>query len=367
VYRLGVKELFSVRHDVVFLWLIAYAFSISVYLPAKSARMELVDASVAVVDEDGSELSRRIIAALRRPFVLNPGRLSVEEIDPATDHGRFTFVLDIPPSFQADVLRRRSTTLQLIVDATAMSQAGAGARYIQNAATQELTSFARTEVAIPEVGLVTRVKYNPNLYESRFSAVAQLINNITMLAIFLAGAVLIREREHGTIEHLLVMPLRPVEIMLAKVWSTAVVVAAAAMFCLLVVVRWVLDVPIIGSISLFLVGALIYLFSVTSLGILLATLARSMPQFGLLAISTYLVMNLLSGGTTPLDGMPDSLQKAMQFSPTTHFVSFAQSILFRGAGLDAVWQDFAAVAAIGAVVFVAALARFRRTVAEAGS
>ena len=216
------------------------------------------------------------------------------------------------------------------------------------------------------MNLVTRVRPNPNLYESRFSAMTQLINNITMLAIFLAGAAIIREREHGTIEHLLVMPLRPVEIMLAKVWATGLVVATAATICLLVVVRWAIDVPINGSVPLFIFGELIYLFAVTSLGIFLATLARSMPQFALLGMSVYLVLALLSGGTTPLDSMPKSLQKAMQFSPTTHFVSFAQAILFRGAGLDVVWRDFAAVAAIGLVVFTLALARFRRTVAEAG-
>ena len=338
VYRLGVKELYGVRYDVVLLWLIAYTFTLSVYLPAKSARVELVNGSVAVVDEDQSDLSRRIIAALRRPFLRTPGRLSVEEIDPATDVGQYTFVIDIPPNFQADVVRRRSTTIQLIVDATAISQAGSGVQYIQNAAIQELTDFARGEAAGPEVSLVTRVKYNPNLYESRFSAVTQLINNITMLAIFLIGAAVIRELEHGTIEHLLVMPLRPVEIMLAKVWATALVVATAATFSLLVMVQRVLDVPINGSVALFVLGMVIYLFAVTSLGIFLATLARSMPQFALLGISVYLVLALLSGGTTPLDSMPESLQKAIQFSPTTHFVSFAQAILFRGAGLDVVWR-----------------------------
>ena len=205
------------------------------------------------------------------------------------------------------------------------------------------------------MSVVSRVRYNPNLYESRFSAVTQVINNITMLAIFLTGAAIIREREHGTIEHLLVMPLRPVEIMLAKVWATALVVATAAMLSLMVVVRWLLEVPINGSVPLFVFGELIYLFAVTSLGIFLATLARSMPQFALLGISVYLVMALLSGGTTPLDSMPESLQKAVQFSPTTHFVNFAQAILFRGAGLDVVWRDFAAVAAIGAVLFTLAL------------
>ena len=263
-------------------------------------------------------------------------------------------------------MRCRSTAIEVIVDATAISQNRSGIWYIQNVAVHELTDFAGGRAGL-EVSLVTRIKYNPNLYESRFAAVTELISNITMLAIFLTGAAVIRELEHGTIEHLLVMPLRPVEIMLAKIWATGLVVATAATISLLVVVRWMLDVPIAGSVPLFVVGMVIYLFSVTSLGIFLATLARSMPQFALLGISVYLVMALLSGGTTPLDSMPEWLQKAVLFSPTTHFISFAQAILFRGAGLDVVWRDFAAVFAIGVVLFTLAPARFRRMVTEAGS
>ena len=111
-----------------------------------------------------------------------------------------------------------------------------------------------------------------------------------------------------------------------------------------------------------MVGTVIYLFSVTALGIFLATLTRSMPQFGLLAIPVFMVMNLLSGGTTPLDSMPELLQTIMQLAPSTHFVSFAQAILYRGAGFAVVWPNFAAVAASGVVFFIIALLRFRRMV-----
>ena len=128
------------------------------------------------------------------------------------------------------------------------------------------------------------------------------------------------------------------------------------------VVQGWLGVPIAGSIPLFVAGTVIYLFSVTALGIFLATLTRSMPQFGLLAIPVFMVMNLLSGGTTPLDSMPKLLQALMQLSPSTHFVSFAQAILYRDAGFAVVWPYFAAVAASGAVFFGVALLRFRRMV-----
>ena len=214
-----------------------------------------------------------------------------------------------------------------------------------------------------DAGKVLATGSPAELKSSWFLAVMQIINNITLMAILLTGAALIREREHGTIEHLLVMPLRPSEIMLAKVWANGLVIIIAATLSLWLVVHTVLGVPIAGSIPLFVLGTAIYLFSVTALGIFLATLARSMPQFGLLALPVFITMNLLSGGLTPLESMPKLLQVIMQFSPATHFVSLAQAILYRGAGLAVVWPEFVVVAAIGAVFFIAALLRFRKTVA----
>src|SRR5262249_20907472 len=163
----------------------------------------------------------------------------------------------------------------------------------------------------------------PNLDDYRFAAIAQVINNITLIAMFLAGAAVIREREHGTLEHLLVLPLTPLEIVLAQIWAHGLVGMVAAQLSLpillqwwllgahlslLFVVQWWLGVPIPGSIFLFTVGQAIYLFAVTSLGIFLATLATSMPQFAPLAMSVFLVLELLSGGATPLESMPEALQ-----------------------------------------------------------
>jgi ABC-2 type transport system permease protein len=150
--------------------------------------------------------------------------------------------------------------------------------------------------------------------------------------------------------------------MIAKVWANGLVIVIAATLSLKLVIQGLLDVPIAGSIPLFVSGMVVYLFSVTALGIFLATLVRSMPQFGLLAFPVFMVMNLLSGGTTPLDSMPEVLQHVMQLSPSTHFVSFAQAILYRGAGFDVVWREFAVIFLSGSVFFIGALFRFRKTI-----
>ncbi len=280
------------------------------------------------------------------------------------DAGRHTFVLDIPPGFQREVLAGRTPALQLNVDATRQSQAQSGTGYIQNIIDDEIRAFARRyRAAVPApIELVTRTLFNPNLSNAWFAAVTAIINNVTMLGILLTGAALIREREHGTIEHLLVMPVTPLEIMVSKVWSMGVVVLLASSFSLQVMVEGVLEVSVAGSAALFALGTLLYLFAAASIGIYMGTVARSMPQFGLMSILVLLPLQILSGAMTPLESMPEALQRLMALAPTTHYVSLAQAILFRDAGLDIVWPEFLMVAAIGGAFFYLALHRLRRTI-----
>ena len=367
IYRLGIKELFSLRYDLFLIFLIVYFFTFGVYEGAKSGSTDVENASIAIVDEDRSTLSNRIHDALLGPYFKPPVLLPVNDIDQAMDRGLYSFVIDIPPDFQKDVLAGHRPEIQINVDATAMSIAGRGAGYIQNIISDELGEFLRARDPVEAAGVVIRSRFNPNLQAAWFQSVMEIINNITILAIILTGAAVIREREHGTIEHLLVMPLRPFDIMLAKIWANGLVVVAAVIFSLYAVVQGLLDVPITGSIPLFIAGTIVFLFSVTSLGIFLATIARSMPQFGLLAIPVFLVMMMLSGVYTPMDSMPALLRYIMQFSPSTHFVSFAQAVLFRDAGIDVVWRDFAKVFFIGAMFFTAALYRFRKSITSVQS
>jgi ABC-2 type transport system permease protein len=192
-----------------------------------------------------------------------------------------------------------------------------------------------------------------------------IINNVTMLGIILAGAAIVREREHGTMDHLLVMPLTPFEIAMSKVWANSLVITIAAGLSLYLVVRTLLRVPIVGSVPLFMLGVAVYLFFTCAIGIFLGTVARTMPQLGLLFMLIFLPMNLLSGSNTPLESMPHWLATIMQASPSTHFVSFAQAILYRGAGFDVVWPQFVFVAVVGAVFLAFAILRFRSTSAQA--
>jgi ABC-2 type transport system permease protein len=253
----------------------------------------------------------------------------------------------------------------LNIDATRMSQAFSGGGYIQQIINREISAFTSQSKA-PEVmvNTVIRNRYNANLTQSWFKAVMQLVNNITMLAIILTGAALIRERENGTLEHLLVMPVTPFEIMFYKIWSMMLVVLAASLLSLTIVIMQMLDVPVNGSLCLFASGVALHLFAVTSLGIFLACMAQNMPQLGMLLILVLIPMQMLSGGSTPQESMPQWVQYVMLAAPTTHFVDFCQSILFRGAGIDVVWKPFAMLFGIGSILFGISLVRFRKSVAQ---
>lgn len=369
VLNLGIKELRSLGRDPLMLILIVYAFTLAIYAGATAMPETLNRAALAIVDEDSSPLSARITSAFYPPYFLPPQMITREQMDERMDAGLDTFALDIPPNFQRDVLAGRSPAIQLNVDATRISQAFTGSGYIQAIITQEVTTFVerhRSDITAAPVDLALRIRFNPTLDRSWFGSIVQLINNVTMLALVLTGAALIREREHGTIEHLLVMPVTPTEIMLAKIWSMGLVVWVACALSLALIVQGLLGVPIEGSIALFLAGAAAYLFATTSLGIFLATAARSMPQFGLLLILILLPLNLLSGGVTPRESMPEIVQNIMLIAPTTHFVLLAQAVLYRGAGMATVYPQFAALTAIGAGLFVFSLARFRRSLGEIG-
>ncbi len=362
---LGTKELRAFMRDFVLLGLVIYAFSLAVIAQAGSSSQEVHNASIAIVDEDGSVLSRRIAHAFLPPYFQTPQPIAEVDIVPAMNAGRYTFVVDIPPNFERYVLGGRQPAIQLDVDATAMVQAGLGAGYAQQIITTEIANFlSRAEgTPAPPVDLVVRIAFNPNVETAWFTSIMGVINSVTMLAIILAGAAIVREREHGTMDHLLVMPLTPFEIAMSKVWANGLIIVIAVGLSLYIVVRGLLHVPIAGSIPLFLVGTAIYLFFATAVGILLGTIARSMPQLGLLFMLVFLPMNMLSGSNTPLESMPAWLATIMQASPSTHFVSFAQAILYRGAGFAVVWPQFLLTGAIGALVLMWALIRFRRVAA----
>ncbi len=365
IFWLGLKEMMSLRRDWVMIALLVWSFTLAPVMEATGVASSVNNASIAFADEDNSPFSRALATAF-----FPPEFQPVVQIEPGSgaaqmDAGRFLFVVAVPPGFGKDVRAGRTPEIQVLIDATAMEQAGIGANYITNILSAEIRRFAigADLVEPPPVDLVLRSAFNPNRDTVRFAGIVAIIGQIMWLTTILTGAAMIREREHGTIEHLLAMPLAPFDIAAAKIWANAAVVLVAAGLSLTFILQGSLGITITGSKTLFLLGTTLFLFTATALGVFLATLARSMAQFALLVMLTILPMLMLSGGETPVEGQPAWLQVATLILPSRHYMSASQAIVFKGAGIETVWPEFLWMALLGSALLATSLLLFRRSVA----
>jgi len=354
------KEWLSLLHDTVMLVFILFAFSVSLYSQATGTSTDLRKAAIGIVDEDRSQLSNRFTDALLPPYFGKITNINHAEVDKGLESATYNFVVLFPEKMEADLRAGKATTIQILIDATIIGQAQIGAGYIQNIFQQELVRYFNVQSDVkPKVDLVVRYAFNQGRNTAWFSSITGMIQNVTMLAILLAGAALLRERESGTIEHLLVMPVTAVEIVLSKVIANGAIILLVVWLATELTIRRWIGVEINGSVPLFMLATALYLFFTTGLGLFLGTIARSMPQLGLMFILIVLPMNLLSGGLTPLESMPQVLQSIMKLVPSTNYISLAQAILFRNAGLSIVWPQMLMVTGVGLLLFVYSILRFR--------
>jgi len=366
IFWLMGKELRVLWRDLVLLLLVVYSFGPGMYIESSGGGGGggINNTAVTFVDEDRSSLSRSLQTALYPPLFLPPTQARADEVERMLDWGETTFVVVVPAGFEADVRAGRAPTIQVNIDATKTMQASIGTGYLTTILTAEVQRFATRAdlVATPPLALVVRRAYNPAGNTVWLSAISGLLNQLSMLTIVLTGAALIREREHGTIEHLMVMPLTAIEIALAKIFANALVIFIAFVFSLFVVVQGALDIPSAGSEALLMAGTLIYLFAAASIGILLGIVARTMAQFALLIMLVIMPIMILSGGMTPIESQPIWLQPITFLLPSRHYMEFAQAITYRGADFAIVWVSFMWTFVLGAAFLGISLILFRRSV-----
>ncbi len=368
IFWLAGKELKSVLGDPVMVILILWSFVVAVMLEASGAGDTVYNAAIAIVDENHSALTRQLTGALGPPWFQRPVVVGPDQMAAEMDAGRIMFVLSFPPRFEADVIAGLMPAAQLDVDATAVSQAQLGTDYISNIMISETRAFLSGSPEAPEPALQLELRraFNPNGNPVWFKAMSSLLNQLSLLTIALTGAAMLREREQGTIEHLMVMPLTPFEIALSKVLANVVVVLAAFTLSLIFVVQELLQVPVAGSVPLLLAGTAVYLAAAAAIGMFLGTMARSMAQFALLVIMVIIPIIMLSGGMGAIESQPDIVQRFTMALPSRHFLAFAKAVVFRGAGASAVWFELSLMAGLGLAFFIASLALFRRSMSLSG-
>ncbi len=369
IVALTAKELIQLYRDPVLLGFMVFLFTASIYLQGANMSMQLRAAPLLVHDGDRSAASRELIYRFRPPYFHLSGEVeSPREGRLLLDEGRAVAVLDIPSGFQKAMLAGQSTTLQLQVDATPTAQAFLAASYaarivgefsLETALVREGLGLD-AEGVLPVIRNESRAWFNPNQKDSWFIPISELLEAITIMTILLPGAAMVREKQRGTVEQLLVAPLSPIQIMLPKVISMTVVILVGVSVTLFVIAGPIFDVPMRGSLPLFYTVTALYVFTNAGLGLFAATIARNVAQLGLLAIFMVVPLILLSGTWTPPEAMPRGMQIGTFFLPMRHYVDVSYGILFKGAGLSVLWDSVLIMGCLGGAVFGFGVWRFRR-------
>lgn len=361
ILRLGIKDLRGLLRDPVLICLIVFSVAIAI-LAASHPVSHILNPGpvrnvpVAVVDGDGSQLSRRLADIFQPPYFATPALVTPDQMEVRMNGGAGGLGLDIPPHFQNEIVAGKSPVLLLHADGTRMDIAVQATGHIRSMIAREIAGFTaeKADGAAPEVHLALRHRFGVLPDRAWFAAMTAVINNLALLSLILAGAGLLRERERGMLDYL---PARPPEILLARLWSTGLVVLLAAGLSLAVLAR---PLPT-DRLLLLLAGSGLHFLAAAGIGLSVATLAGSMQRFGLLVALVLVPLQLMSGSVTPRDSMPDALQTIMLAAPDTHFILLAEAILIRGADISTAWPQLLWLAGIASASFGYALVGFRRS------
>jgi ABC-2 type transport system permease protein len=363
------KEFSQLLRDVPMLLILLWAFTGAVYTSGHGMSSELHHYPIAVLDQAGGPASREIVSRFRAPYfkVVAQAR-DDDEVVRLLDRGEASLAVVIPPDFERRA-EEGGARFQVVADGSQSMTATIASAHIASIANGYSVERLERRLAggparrgIPQVEVRSRAEYNPNLLETWFSSVLEVMNQVTMVAMLLAAAAMVREREHGTVEHLLVSPLRPVELFAAKLMPVVTLVPLAAVAAVLVVVQGAFGTPIRGSIGLFYAVTVVHVFAMASLGLGIAVLARNLGQAMMMLLLILYPMMLLSGAFTPPESQGDVMRAVSLLSPVRHYVDFGYQVLFKGNGPLDVWPDVAGIFALGLTLFTLSVRRFARLV-----
>jgi ABC-2 type transport system permease protein len=366
------KELRQLVRDRVLFFFVAYIFTINIVLSAGEVGTELNHALLVVHDADRSAASRELVYRFRPPYFRFQGEVeSATEGTRMLDRGEAVVFIDIPPGFSATLeAGHEPADVQVLVDASRANTGYLAASYASRIVAgfgrewseQRLARHGPPPADLPVVEARTRVRYNADLNEAWFATLSELLTMITVACLLLPGTALVREKERGTIEQLLVSPLTPSQVMLAKVLAMILVTLAGTAVALFGIMQPLYGVPARGSLCLLFALTALYAFTSTGLGLVVATFTRRTGQVGMLTLLMVVPIVMLSGIRSPWEAMPAWLRTVMSLSPLHHFIDIAYGILLRGAGLALLWDSVLAMAALGSVLFAFGVWRFRRQI-----
>ncbi len=366
------KEFAQARRDrrMVFIMFAAPVFQLLLF--GYAANLDVRDIPIAVCDLDRSPASREILASFTNSgyFTVSARAERLEEIDGLIDNGRAALAMIFRRGFGSDVRAGRPASIQLIVDGTESRSALIGLNYaamITGRASQRLlleTIGRRLPAGAFEPGLVEpafRVWYNPELRSRSFMVPGVLALILLMMTMMLTSMAIVREKETGTLEQLIVTPIRPWELILGKLLPF-VLVGLADVTLILGVARFWFRVPLRGSVPLLYGLSLIFMLSTLGLGLLISTVSRNQQQAMMTSAFTMMPMFLLSGFAFPIENMPQIIQAVTYLIPLRYYFVVIRGIFLKGVGLAALWDEALAMLGLGAALLALSVVRFRKKI-----
>lgn len=368
------KEFAQIFRDVPLMFILVWAFTFAVYSSGKGRAGETLDVATAVYDLSRGPASREFISHLQRPYFKVVRYLQREsDIAAVLERGTAAIVVVIPPDFQRRVDAGSQAHIQVLTDGSLAMPATVSIAYLATISSryavtlleQRAGAGGATAVAGPRLDERLRVKFNPNMLSAWFAALLELLNMCTMISLLLTASNLVREKERGTIERLLVSPARTAEIFVAKIVPTIALVLVLSACSIGLVLVPVFGLPIRGSLLLFFSVVALYVFAMTSLGMAIALLARNMAQAVLIMILILQPMIFLSGAWNPPEAMSPWLRGISLVSPLRYFLDFGFGVILKGNGLLVVAHDIVAIAVLGSILFSFSLLWFNRSLKAA--
>lgn len=369
VRALAWKELLQLLRDPILLFIVVYAFSADIYNAASGISLQLNQAVLALLDFDRSAASRELASRFMPPEfrLVGPVRDSRQALD-LLDSGQARAVLDLPPGFGAALAKGEPTAVQLQIDAShsvhgflaSVDVAQILARFSLEQASKNLALNAAGRAETPTIDNQTRVWFNPNQNDAWFMGIAELMNVITLFAMLLPAAAMVREKERGTIEQLLVSPLTPLQIMIPKILAMLAVIMIGTALALFGILIPFFSVPIKGDAWLFFAITMLYVCSLACIGLLIATLTRNMAQAGTSVLLIFVPMIFLSGVWTPPEAMPTFLRWGMNLLPLYYYLNCSYGILLKGVGVTVLWPMILGIVMIGITTGTICTLRFKK-------
>jgi ABC-2 type transport system permease protein len=369
IYHIVVKEFLQIKRDPRMLLVSFMAPVLQLILLGYAATTDVKDIPMLVCDEDLTSKSREFVNQFVNSgyFVIEREVHSLTEIDRNIEDGHVWLALVIPANFSNDLLAHRTTSVQLDADGSDANSANISIGYasqiistysrsIVTKMRKQFPRLSRPAIVYPEV----RVWYNPDLTSRNFMVPGVLALVLMIITMTLTSLAVVKEKEIGTLEQLMVTPIKPYQLIIGKLLPF-VLIAGLDMMLVILVARFWFDVPLRGSVALLLGLSGLFVLTTLGLGLFVSTISKTQQQAMMTAqFFFFMPFMFLSGFAFPIENMPQVIQYITYLIPLRYFIVIIRGVFLKGIGIRELWPQAVALLAFGVTIFTLSVLRFRK-------